>query len=705
MPAGHRRRADPGQRPLKPAALAVVALVLAAAPAAAQAPGAPQGEAPPADPPPPRLDEQVTVTATRGESRLGDAPVSLAVLPRAALDVSAAPAVDDALRQVVGFSLFRRSGSRFANPTAQGLSLRGLGASGASRALVLVDGLPLNDPFGGWVYWGRVSALTLERVEVLRGGASDLYGSAALGGVVQAVTRSPDRGPRLLAEVSGGALGTAQAVASAAGQHGAWAARVSAQLLRTAGYVAVEPQSRGPVDTATGSNQAGGELQVERRLAASGRVFARAGVYDEERKNGTALQTNDTRLAHGALGADWGEPARGAWSARAWGSTELYHQSFSAIAAERASEDLVRLQRVPASAFGFSAQRRQLLGERNELLGGVEAGGVRGTTQETVFSRGAASSRVEAGGQARAAAAFVQDQLQLRPRLLLSVSLRCDAWSSRDGQSTSAPLPSGPPVVTAFGDRSETALSPRLGLLFRVSRAVALLGSAYGAFRAPTLNELYRSFRLGDTLTLSNPGLRAERLRGGEAGTLVTRGKLSLRATAFDARVRDAVANVTVATAPGLTTRQRQNVARIGSRGLEAEGELRLGVRAVLSAGYALTDARVRANPSDPSLVGLRLPQVPRQQATLQARCASSRWTLSFQGRWTSAAWDDDRNQLALDRALQVDALAARALPRGVELFVAAENLLDARIVAARSPVPSLAAPRLVRAGLRLRAF
>src|SRR5713101_1328079 len=100
--------------------------------------------------------------------------------------------IDDALRQVPGFSLFRRSGSRTANPTSQGVSLRGLGASGASRAIVLADGVPLNDPFGGWVYWDRVPHESVTQVEVLRGGASHLYGSSALGGVVNIMTKKPD---------------------------------------------------------------------------------------------------------------------------------------------------------------------------------------------------------------------------------------------------------------------------------------------------------------------------------------------------------------------------------------------------------------------------------------------------------------------------------------------------------------------------------
>src|SRR5207302_8225541 len=131
------------------------------------------------------------VTATQTKTRLSDTPASVVVITRqATMQTTAASTTDDALRQVAGFTLFRRSGSRTANPTSQGVSLRGVGASGASRALVLDDGIPLNDAFGGWVYWGRVPRAALDRVEILRGGASDLYGSSAMGGVVQFIRRS-----------------------------------------------------------------------------------------------------------------------------------------------------------------------------------------------------------------------------------------------------------------------------------------------------------------------------------------------------------------------------------------------------------------------------------------------------------------------------------------------------------------------------------
>jgi outer membrane receptor protein involved in Fe transport len=695
VPSRQRRRAHPRHGALitRRALLQALAAWLAgAAPAPAQD-----------EPPQPkaRLAEELTVTAAREEARVADTPASVAIVPAAALRVTASGFLDDALRQVVGFSLFRRTGSRTANPTAQGVSLRGLGASGASRALVLADGVPLNDPFGGWVYWARLPRLAVERIEVLRGGAADLYGSGALGGAVQLVSTGARDGRALEAELAAGEASTFDGSLSARAARGDWAARLSAEGYTTDGYVPVAEPFRGPVDSEAASRHFSLDASLERRAFGDGRAFLRLQGYDEDRENGTALQTNDTRIGLAALGLDWGRAESGRTALRLWAETQTYHQTFTAIAADRTREDLTRQQRVPADALGASAQWARALGSRQRLLVGAEARHVSGTTEEVAFVRGTATATVDAGGDETGGALFLQDLLQAHPRLLVSGTVRLDAWALGGGRSVTTPLATGVAATTTYPDRDETALSPRLGLVFRARPGLSLTASGYGAFRAPTLNELYRSFRVGDTLTLANAALAPERLWGGEAGALVTHGRHTLRVTAFSADVTDAVANVTVATAPGLITRERQNVGRTRSRGLEAEADLRLSDRAVVTAGYALTDARVVSFPADPTLEGRRVPQVPKHQATLQARY-EGRLRLGLQLRLTGDAWEDDRNELELASAAQLDLFAGYALSPSVLVFAAAENVTDAEIVAARTPVPGLAAPRQLRAGLRL---
>jgi outer membrane receptor protein involved in Fe transport len=635
-------------------------------------------EAPPepAAPPMVEITEEVTVTATRTERRLADTAASVVVLSSEELESTAAGTIDDALRQVPGFSLFRRSGSRFANPTTQGVSLRGLGASGASRALVLADGIPLNDPFGGWVYWGRVPRLSLGRVEVLRGAGSDLYGSAALGGVVQLLRREPSE-PAFAVEASYGERETPEASLFIAERWGNWAASLGAESFRTDGYIPVEPAARGAVDTPAASRHSSVDLTLERRVGEDGRVFLRGSWFDEERDNGTRLQVNDTTIRQASLGLD-GSTGGGWLSLRAWGSDQDYFQTFTAVASDRNSESLTREQRVPAESLGGSAQWTRTLGDRHGLVAGLDLREVSGTSDELIFGGPVLRSTV-AGGTQSMGGLFLEDLVSLTPRLSLTLGGRLDSWRNQE--------------------QEETAFSPRASLLWKATDRWAWTTSAYRGFRAPTLNELYRDFRVGDVLTLANEDLEAERLAGAETGAIFTSPRVTARSVLFWMEVDRNVANVTLSVTPGLITRQRQNLGRTRSRGLELEGTTRLGDRWTLSGGYLLSDATVE---SGGDLEGLRIPQVPEHQASLQLRFFDSEiGTLGLQARWTGDQFDDDRNQLPLESFATLDALLSRPVGRGLEVFAAAENLLNEGYETGRTPVRTLGAPRSVRVGVR----
>ena len=654
---------------------------------------------------PPSLSEQVTVTAARTETRLGETPASVVVLSAEELAATPAVTLDDALRQVPGFQLFRRAGSRTANPTTQGVSLRGTGASGASRALVLVDGLPLNDPFGGWVYWGRVPRESISRVEVLRGGSSHLYGSGALGGVVQILTRRPAT-DALSFELSYGNQQTPDVSLFAGKRKGDWAVALASELFSTQGYVTIDERERGAVDVPAGSRRATVDLSVERLLGERGRLFSRLSYFAETRENGTPLQTNGTRTRTLALGADFSPDGLGAFALRAYASAQAYDQSFSAIASERNSEQLTRVQRVPSQVAGVSAQWSRVVARAHTIVAGVDAREVRGASDEVVYAQGAQSSLVGAGGRERSLGAFAEAILRLTKGMLVTGGVRFDRWREYRAQTLTRTL--RPPFSTTlrrFPERDETAFSPHLSALYRPNDRLSFSASFSRAFRAPTLNELYRSFRVGDVLTLANENLRAERLTGGEAGVNLNLRdrRMELRTTLFWAELTRPIANVTLGTTPALITRRRENLGRTRSRGLELEMETRLGQRVRLVAGYLFADARVRRFPANTTLENLLLPQVARHQLTLQMRYTNPAIaSFSLQARASGSQFDDDQNRFPLGRYLTLDALVSRPLGRHLALFAAAENLLNQRSQTARTPVTALSPPLLFRFGLRL---
>jgi outer membrane receptor protein involved in Fe transport len=639
--------------------------------------------------------EEVTVTATLHPQRVADTPASVAVLSSAALEATSALALDDALRQVPGFTLFRRTSSRTANPTTQGASLRGVGGSGAGRAAVLEDGVSLADPFGGWIYWTRVPRVAVERIEVLRGGASDLYGGGALSGVVQVVRRGTERS-HFDAELSAGSDQLGDLSLSAGGRKGGWGLRVGGAVSSTSGYVAVPQTLRGAVDEPLSSVHYSFDLQLERHES-WGRVFLRGARFHEHRENGTVVQQNETDIDQGVAGLD-ARLGSGTLTLRGDLLSEAYDQTFSAIAADRASERKTSAQHVPSRGGGVSARFSQPLGANHVLLFGVERRGVRGVSHEDNFAVNNVVTKARSGGRQRATGFFVEDLWTPWHRLTLTAALRHDRWRNFEGERASGT------TVTALTDRAEHAWSPRGTALLRFSDHFALTSSLYRSFRPPTLNELYRSFRVGNVLTGANAALEAERLKGREVGALVSTSPFSLRATYFSMDVEDTVANVTLSTTPALITRERRNLGGVRSRGLELEAELRLSETFTLSGAWMTTNARVTSAPGDPALVGLRVPQVPRRQGSVQLR-RSKRGGFSFgvQGRFSGEQKEDDLNRLSLKGYQLVDVLLERPLTRDVGFFAAVENVANQRIEIARTPILTIGPARSFRLGLRVR--
>jgi outer membrane receptor protein involved in Fe transport len=649
---------------------------------------------------------QVTITATRTITPVNETAASIALLSSEDLQTTAAVTLDDALRRVAGFSLFRRSGSRTANPTSQGVSLRATGASGASRALVLADDIPLNDPFGGWIYWDRVPRESIDDVEVLLGGASHLYGSAALGGVIDITTKRPNTNSLSLAASYGNETSPNVSL-FASGSKNDWSASIAAETFHTDGYVLVSEAERGRIDTLAGVRDLVTNLRVERDFGSSLRFFAAASVFGESRTNGTPLQTNRTHLRQFVFGNSWDSSRLGSISARVYGGTQTYDQNFSAISSDRNSETLTRVQRVPAQVFGAAAQWSKLIGAKHTVVAGFEGREVRGASNELVYVNGKPSSVVGAGGREREAGAYFEGLTRFGSHFFVNAGGRIDHWQNYAALSASRPISAqNPTAVTFFPDRTENAFSPYASLVYRFNERLSATASITRAFRAPTLNELYRSFRVGNVLTLANENLQAERLIGGEAGLRFAsnNNKVALRGSLFWNDITRPVANVTLNTTPALITRQRQNLGRTRSRGVELQSDVNLSRRWNLSGSYLFADATVVDFPASSVLEGLRLPQVPRHQLTIQTRYENpSIVTVGLQARASSSQFDDDLNQFRLDSYFTLDAFVSRRLNRRLEIFGAVENVFDQRYEVGKTPVTTLGPPILVRGGIRVR--
>jgi outer membrane receptor protein involved in Fe transport len=617
------------------------------------------------------------------------------------LEVAGAQTLDDVLRQVPGFSLFRRSGSLTANPTSQGVSLRGVGASGASRALVLLDGVPINSAFGGWVYWARLPRVSIESVETYIGATSDFYGSGALGGAINLKSRILDHN-FIDTETSMGNKVTPAFSFLSGISLGLWTITASGQALRTGGYIPVAKDQRGNVDTTAGTADISGSITVSRAWPRAGRAFVRLNSFGESRENGTPIQVNNTRNASIDIGTDWTAERMGDFSFRAYGGGEIFNQNFSAVTADRNSESLTNVQHNPSQQLGAAFQWRFSSIKHNLITAGLEGRDVRGHSAEDTFNAGRTTAHIDAGGRQDSFGLFAQDTLQVRS-WVLSFGTRVDRWTNRDGFSDRIPV-TGTPTFIDFPDRSDTAWSPKLSVWRSLANGFSVGGSIYKAFRAPTLNELYRSFRVGNVVTAANASLRAERLTGGEVGGSF-RGfsdRLTLRTNFFWNVIDDPVANVTLSTTPALINRQRQNLGAIKAQGIELGGTMRLSKRWEISSEYLLISSKVLRFPANLFLEGLVVPQVPRNQLNFQITYVDTKWTAGVQGRAVGQQFDDDQNFLPLKKFFSLDTEVSRKFSSRVALFLAAQNLTGVRYEVSKTPVLSIGPPVLFRVGVRV---
>lgn len=646
------------------------------------------------------IAERVSVTAARGREELERAPESQVIFSRDDLRSSAAANLDDQLRQIPGFGLFRRTSSRVANPTSQGASMRGVGASGASRVLVLRDGIPLNDPFGGWVYWSKVPMAGLGSVETVRGGASHVYGSDAMGGVVGLV--SPVARTAADADLSWGSnhtpLGSAQGTLATEHLYGL----VAAEGYRSNGYFVLAPAQRGTIDRPAALRYGTGEWRLGGTLAGGQRFFGGILLYNEKRSNGTALQGNGTRSADFDAGVDWPAGGHNLFRIRGFGTVQRYTQTFSSIAANRNAETLTRAQTAPSQQAGSSAQWQRPR-EHGDLTAGFDARQVRGLTDEIAYVGGVPRNRIQAGGRTLTLAPFARAGWELGPRVHLVAGGRIDVWQRSDGFTQSNPL-ANPAAVTRseFADQRRVAPNPYAGLVVRLGKGWSATASGYTAFRAPTLNELYRSFRVGNVLTNENPKLEAEQLYGGETGLRYAGRKLRLGGTYFVNRVDNTIANRTLSVTPALITRQRQNLGSTQAQGAELDGEWQVTSTFSGRASYAFIAAQVHSFSAQPTLVGNALPQTPRHSASFAVLYRPARWTFAVQGRGSGRQFDDDQNLLPLDPYFQLDLLAARRVHPNVEVYTALENLTGERAQTGRTPFITLGTPFAGRVGLRV---
>lgn len=637
--------------------------------------------------------ETIVVTATRTERKVNDLPVSASVLDEKEIETAPARNIDDLLRTVPGVT-FPLGSVRNLSPSQNHLSMRGLGGD---RALAMLDGVPLNDPYSAAIQWKKIPDEILSRVEVVRGGTASLFGNYALGGTINLITR-PALETATKVNASWGSRNT-QRVDLGLDHKISDGFGIGLNVLNfaTDGYIRTAPEVRGAADIDANTHTTIASLRSDWVRPSGSSGWARVGNFKDFIRLGTRLTYWDHEIFDAASGINIVSGASSI-TARAFYQNQTEAGTGGRVDPSRTIETLAQGNDVSVHDMGGSFQWTRVIGPRvPDVSFGFDAHQV-GVNDVRDFynSSGGIDVTIADGGSQRFSGAFGQVSWNPIDRLEVLASARIDEFRTFDGTEHRTPG-----AVSAFDTQSSTQFNPRLSVRWALGDTWALRGAAYRAFRAPNMRDMYRQSTVGRRDTIANPALGPETMRGGEVGLTFSRGGTFGELTVFDNHVDDVITRVVVATSP-LQVLQFQNLGGSRSRGVEVALNRRLSPSWLIIAGYAYTNAEITSNPVDPAFVGNRLPEEPRTAGSLSIRWSiPSGFAATIRGRSESLRYYDAANTLPYGGATIVDLLASWPLRRGLETYVIAENIFNRQYIADLGVTERLGDPRSINLGVR----
>lgn len=660
-------------------------------------------------PPEPQQQQVIVVTGKALPDAAAATAYATETIDRKRLANAPSHQIEDILQQIPGLQLYRRSDATSAHPTSQGVTLRALGGNASSRALLLLDGVPQADPFGGWVDWPAYDPASLQQVRVIRGGGSVSYGPGALAGVIDMSSRAEAAQD---GEVDVGSRNSLDASLFDGANVGGGLLTLDGQAGRSDGFIPVTAATRGPVDRASPYGEASlrtrwlAAFAPETELQLSGLGFI------DTRERGVPFTANRTR------GADLSARLVGSgtwqWSALLYGQWRNFRSSFASVDASRTSAARVSLQdSVPAQGYGASVEARPPVGKDVQLRIGIDERSASGESKELYsYVSGHPTRRRIAGGSSQTEGLF-SELSWARGGLTVSGGARLDHWQISNGKLLEWLLSSGQSTRNDhYPDREGWLPTARAGAVIRVNDGVSVRSAAYLGWRLPTLNELFRPFRAGSDATAANPFLKPERLSGAEIGVEYRRGIVFASLTAFVNRLSDAIANVTLGEGPGTfpgvgfvsgSYQQRENIEAIRVRGIEASAEARRGPWSIRF-GASDTAARVVADGLAGRLDGLRPAQTPKLVLSGAVAWNSRGRSVDIEFRRTGSQFEDDLNMRRIRPATTIGASFVWPIGKDTQLVLRGQNLLNETVIAGLNDDGSVerATPRTLWIGIRV---
>ncbi|MBN1907388.1 MAG: TonB-dependent receptor [Deltaproteobacteria bacterium] len=627
--------------------------------------------------------EKTVVTATRSETPISDLPVSVTVITSDQIEAMPVTTVDDVLNKAVGVQIRRNKG--LANTTSHTtIYMRGTGDS--SRVLVLKDGVPLNSAYGGTVStFNTISLEDIDRIEIVRGASSALYGSSAMGGVINIITKKPEKKITGKVSIQSGSLDTNIGNAYVSGSTDKFAFRLSAGHKSTDGYVYYDASSWRDYYSKPENKLTDGSVGFDFWLGESMLRLDYSHLI-EESLSATSTQY-DGKQTNDEYMLSWGIPISGGdFSIKSYYfDTESTSDADSYNSVTGNFDRFYYLSSIPKDEFGVMLQYSRDIGSHRLSMGSDLKWAK--AISEYAYAAGDRNFR----GKQDFYSVFLNDEMSfIKDKLILNAGIRYDYWKNHSGDfydSTTSTIRS-----IVYPDKSDNAFSPKAGAVYKLTEKTKLRASFGTGFKSPSLYDLYKSGPHGATrFDLANPDLEAEKMKWSyDLGFDTKPNKdLNISMTFYKSMFKDYLGEKTLASDevpswfspdPGMAVIQPVNLGEVKIYGVEAGIEYHFNRMWSVFVNHTYNVSKITKNDEDPSVEGNYLSYTPRHMTRLGVTYDNPE--LFSIGVFLTSVGErygdlENTDTTKLDAYQVADVKISRKLFFGAEIFGAINNVTD----------------------------
>ncbi len=623
----------------------------------------------------------VVVTATRTERKVSDVPASVSVITEQDIKESTAKSVDELLQGKAGVYVSHGIGAMSVS-TSNKVIMRGMGGSTEARVLMLIDGVPANEEFDGGIEWNKISIDDVKRIEVVRGAASALYGSNAMGGVINIITKKPSDNTQAKVSLGYGSMNTTDNSASLSGRSGALGYRISGGMLKSDGYQPLQEKNikATSIDKGTERENFRGLLSYDlsdtSSISISGDYYHNqtTGTYDIPGYNPFEQKSKSINAKYINRLSDGRE-----FSAMLYAKAEdsSYDSANYATGYTTTKNDSVSEQNTIGGNLQYTFPLSFSDANNNIVTTGLDFRQGDVDRQDTYYDGSGRLVRVK--GSQRYAGIYLQDEIfLLDDDLVLNIGGRYDYWKNYDGYNYDN---AATQVETYFEDGATKAFSPKLGAVYHLTPSTSIRGSVGKAFRAPTLYDLYRTYISGTLIYSPNPNLGPEKVMSYEIGLDQQIGDAAnLSVSLYRNDAEDFISSVSVActVAPYTRCYEKQNIGEVSTQGVEIDFDYAISQRWELTANYTFNRSLVEEYSPDPTLEGNLLPYTPLHTGAISMGYTNpALFDAKATVRYVGQRYSDDKNDTLYHGYALVDLHVSKDLGEHYNLSLDINDLFD----------------------------